>query len=141
VQEYYLGAMALDGNLSMIMALIENGGFDPSFNDSYALRMAAIADKYNVVEYLMNEGRSDPSARYNYAIHRAVGNNSIEMVKLLLTDERVAVVSAFMLAVTNNQYDICKAMIEARDFLDSDRIITYRSYAKRCGNLELMQLF
>jgi ankyrin repeat protein len=66
-----------------------NDGWNPSYDDNYAIRYAAEYGRVEMVKLLLADDRVDPSVNDNFAIQLAAENGHIEVVKLLLADDRV----------------------------------------------------
>lgn len=74
------------GNLAEVNQLLEEGGFDPAYNDNWALCHAAANGHPAVVNRLLEipEVLNDVTNTNNYALWRAAHNGHIEVLYLLV---------------------------------------------------------
>ena len=77
-----------DGNHRVVSELIKRG-FDPSYDDNWAIRAASEKGNIRMVNLLLEDDRVDPSANDNYAIRFASSGGHLQVVERLLQDERV----------------------------------------------------
>ncbi len=80
---------AENDRVNVVDCLLRHAMFDPSADDNYAVRRAAIFGHLAVVDRLLLDERVDPSADDNYAIRWAADGGHLAVVERLLQDVRV----------------------------------------------------
>lgn len=77
------------GRTEVVLAHLQNGVVDPSFNHNFAIRQAAKQGHAEVVLVLLTDPRVDPSALANDALVLAVWSARLDVIRVLLADVRV----------------------------------------------------
>ncbi len=81
-------AVVRTDNKELVKKMLKSG-VDPTADDDYAIKWAAIKGRTEVVRLLLSDERVDPAADDNYAIRMAAYYGHTEVVELLLGDSRV----------------------------------------------------
>ncbi len=77
------------GNVSFYKKWMNYPGWNPSYDDNYAIRRASANGHVELVKLLLDDKRVSPSDRFNEAIRYAARSGHATVVKLLLEDLRV----------------------------------------------------
>ena len=76
-------------SINCIFYLINDFDIDPSFENNWAFRHAALYGNVSIVESLLCNNRVDPTTNNNEALSWAAQHGHIKVVELLLNDNRI----------------------------------------------------
>ena len=76
-------------NLENFRLLLNDKKVDPSYEESWSIRVASQYNRLEFVEILLKDSRVDPTESHNWAINIASGNRYNNIVEILWKDQRI----------------------------------------------------